>query len=66
MSIQIALLDQDRVGQEVVYTDHAGKKEYGVISSWNQSYVFVKYHGGQSSKATGPDRLDWANTENGP
>jgi len=29
--------------QPVYYLNRAGKKEFGIISSWNDKYVFVKF-----------------------
>jgi hypothetical protein len=29
--------------QPVYYLNHTGQKEFGIISSWNDKYVFVKF-----------------------
>jgi hypothetical protein len=37
------LVEQD-VGREVIYHSSGGDKtEHGIISSWNDKYIFVKY-----------------------
>ena len=47
--------DKDR---EVTYTDGTGDKEFGHITSWNDTYIFVDY--GNSCRrgiATSPEDL---------
>ena len=47
------------VGREVVYTEkHTKKKEYGIITSVNDKYVFVKYGNDTIAKATKPQELE--------
>ena len=50
---------RNRIGDGVVY--HAGgpAPEDGVITSVNDTYVFVRYRGDFGSKATHPAQLDW-------
>lgn len=36
--------------------------EDGVITSFNQSYVFVRYNGDSASKATRREDLQWAHS----
>ncbi len=31
-------------GRGVFYKDHAGKRTYGLIKSWNDKWIFVVYH----------------------
>jgi hypothetical protein len=52
-------LDEARkhVGAGVVYAPSSGKREDGVITSVNASYVFVRYAGDNGSKATNPADL---------
>jgi replicative DNA helicase len=53
-------LDEARraVGSGVVYVPHlGGLREDGVITSVNADYVFVRYRGDQTSKATPPECL---------
>jgi hypothetical protein len=54
------------IGRRVIYRepiDHPGRKtEIGVISSFNEHYVFVRYRG-ITSAATRRDDLEWAQTD---
>ncbi len=47
-----------RVDSGVVYRTAYGRTEDGVITSVNDSYVFVRYAGDQISKATDPQSLE--------
>lgn len=48
------------VGRSVVYTAHEGAKaEDGVITGVSDIFVFVRYRGDVSSKATRPQDLQW-------
>lgn len=50
------------VGRTVVYTGNrypGGKLEDGIITSFNDSAVFVRYHGDVHSKATSREDLEW-------
>lgn len=47
------------VGRAVIYRGHAGEVEHGVITSFNDHYVFVRYRQGCTSQATRRDQLDW-------
>ncbi len=44
--------DDAKAGMGVVYTDGSGKREDGIITSFNDSYAFVRYAGDHYSKAT--------------
>jgi hypothetical protein len=47
-------------GRLVVYHPAGGEREAGVITSWNDTCVFVRYGRLRStSKATPRDRLEW-------
>ena len=59
------------VGRAVVYTGNryeGGQLESGVITSFNDSCVFVRYRGDINSKATSREDLEWSSlsTNNGP
>lgn len=58
---------QGDIGRRVVYRepiDHPGRKvETGVVSSFNQHYVFVRYRGGLTAAATRREDLTWAETD---
>lgn len=45
-------------GRWVTYTPSAGHREAGIISSWNDRVVFVRYHKGDTA-ATERRDLEW-------
>lgn len=48
------------IGRRVAYTSFVGSPpEFGVITSFNPDYVFVKYDGDAHSKATLRENLEW-------
>lgn len=61
--VSIRLLQPLDVGRGVVYVAplkfKGGKAEDGVIVSWNSEYVFVRYSGSETPKATRPEDLVW-------
>lgn len=63
MSIQLNKLTESDKGRLVVYTPFedcdSNLKERGVITSWNDMYVFVRYGSDIHSKSTNPDDLDF-------
>ncbi len=51
------------VGRTVVYTGNTypgGKLEEGIITSFNNTVVFVRYGADYISKATSPTDLEWS------
>ena len=49
---------RDNIGAWVVYEPYQGcEKETGIITSVNDTYVFVKYGNDLHSKATRPENL---------
>lgn len=56
------IIDEARkaVGKRVVYTANHGAQEFGEVTSIREPWVFVKYDGDQSSKATHPRMLELA------
>ncbi len=48
------------VGRNVIYHGHAGEREAGYITSFNEHYVFVRYDMGCTSQATNREQLAWA------
>lgn len=50
---------KEDIGREVTYIDGAGDKEFGTISSFNDTYIHVKYGGDIHSKATSREDLHW-------
>lgn len=53
------------VGRRVLYCPYVGAApEPGVITSFNDAYVFVRYDGDAFSKATDRADLEWAFARN--
>ena len=51
------------VGRGVVYRDRGtGQVEDGTLVSFNSVYLFVRYRGDTSSKATRPEDVEWLGT----
>ena len=50
--------DEDK-GRRVIYNP-GYKTEHGIIKSFNESWVFVRYHDGDTGAATRRDDLFWA------
>jgi hypothetical protein len=46
------------LGAGVVYKNGNGSREDGVITSVNNTWVFVRYRGDNHSKATDPSQLE--------
>jgi hypothetical protein len=57
--IDLNSLTESDLGRGVVYTPRTGPREDGVITSWNDKYIFVRYDGDRVSKATNPGNLDF-------
>ena len=47
------------IGRAVVYHPHVGTTERGVITSFNDHYVFVRYGSASTSQATSRRDLSW-------
>jgi len=53
------LLHVDK-GRAVVYTpNHGSDHEFGIIKSWNSSWVFVRFHSGDTAAACAADQLQF-------
>ena len=55
-------LKESDVGRGVIYTGNRGwngPDEAGVISSFNDANVFVRYDGKRQAQATSPADLEW-------
>jgi hypothetical protein len=55
--IEISKLTEEDKGREVAFDSPGSKREFGIISSWNERFIFVKYNGLQQSQATRPEDL---------
>ncbi|MDR2095752.1 MAG: hypothetical protein LBP76_09585 [Treponema sp.] len=58
--IDISKLTENDRGREVVFDFRGSEREFGIISSWNERFIFVKYNGSQQSQATDPMSLRWS------
>lgn len=54
------------IGRGVLYVPHPGVCEDGVITSFNERFVFVRYGADTGSKATHRSNLEWAYIEREP
>jgi hypothetical protein len=61
--IEISKLTENDRGREVVFDSQGPEMEFGIISSWNKRFIFVKYNGSQQSQATAPGALRWSISE---
>lgn len=52
-------LDDKDIGKRVAYINLDKSREYGVITSFNEIIVFVRYGGDIRSKATNYFDLEW-------
>lgn len=50
--MDITKLTQDDIGRLVIYRQGSELEERGVITSFNDNYIFVRYNGDVNSKAT--------------
>lgn len=58
--IDITKLREADKGRFVIYTAHHGEREEGVLSSWNDKNIFVRYGRGSTAAATDPEQLTWS------
>ena len=62
--LDILKLNEKHIGRYVTYTpfDDCDKSliEQGVITSWNQRIIFVRYGNDTNSKATSPSDLNFS------
>lgn len=57
--IDISTLQDADIDRPVKYETKHGAVEYGLISSWNDKFIFVCYGGSLQAKATPPDQLTY-------
>lgn len=60
--IQIHKLKESDKGRAVIYTSRAGC-ERGIITSWNSTYIFVKFLGPQGNACL-PETLEFEHSIN--
>ena len=52
------LIDSDR-GRKVIYQGYGGETEEGVITSWNEPYVFVRFRNSVTPQACKREQLEF-------
>lgn len=58
--INISDLKPEDVGRKVVYQSYPdGPTEEGLITSWNDTFIFVDYTNVGRGNATPPNKLNW-------
>jgi hypothetical protein len=57
--IDVATLDESCKGRGVTYVHRHGRREFGTISSWNETYIFVRFGHGVAAMACYPSDLEW-------
>lgn len=57
--IDVTVLTEEDKGKSVQYTAMDMTIECGIITSWNDYYVFVQFTKGCISQATPPASLEW-------
>lgn len=57
--IDVTALTEEDKGKSVQYTAMDMTIECGIITSWNEYYVFVRYTKEGIGQATSPSSLDW-------
>lgn len=57
--MQISNLTEKDVGRSVTYHPKHGAPEHGILSSWNEKYVFVRYTQGSTAAACDPQQLEF-------
>ena len=61
--IDIDRLTETDKGRGVIYTRALGdgsRRERGVLSSWNEKYIFARFTKGETAAACNPSDLDFA------
>ena len=59
--IKIDELTEDDIGRQVTFVHHHGTREFGILSSWNDRYVFCRFSSGSTAAACDPRQLCWSN-----
>lgn len=55
--IQLGELKEQDKGRGVIFLHHHGATERGVLSSWNDHYVFCRFGNGSTAAACDPKQL---------
>ena len=57
LMIDITKLDADCIGKPVRYQDHNEVPEFGTISSYSDSFIFVRFNDKTTSQGCLPEKL---------
>ena len=60
--MKLAALSKKDIGRTVIFNHHSPVSlpiEFGKITSYNSTYIFVRYGSDLHSKATSPDNLEF-------
>lgn len=57
--IKIGALTESDKGRGVLFHHHHGATERGVLSSWNDRYVFCRFTAGSTAAACDPTQLSF-------
>ena len=53
------LTESDK-GRKVLFSTYHGDIEMGVLSSWNERYIFTRFTSGSTAAACNPEQLEFA------
>lgn len=56
--IEIKKLKQKDIGRNIKYEQEFCKTEYGILTSWNDQYIFVKFRG-PNGEACNPEDISF-------
>ena len=59
--LEISELKDSDIGRQVTFVHHHGEREFGVLSSWNNKWIFVRFGMGDTAAACDPQQLCWSN-----
>ena len=61
--IDLATLTETDKGRGVIFHHHHGATERGVLSSWNDYYIFARFHSGSTAAACDPAQVEFEHKE---
>lgn len=59
IGLQLEDMRLSDVGRKVMFHAHHDARELGVISSWNDYYIFCRFDQGDTAAACDPDQLEF-------
>ena len=61
IGIKLSDLKETDKGRGVIFHTNHGSLEYGIVSSWNDRYIFVRFTTGSTAAACDPEQLEFTN-----